>query len=165
MGQAATGNKQSYLVIGDLAFFYDMNAMRLRHIKNNVHILLINNEGGSEFYFNHMWKDEASDLHTTARHHTKAEGWVKSNNFIYLSAHDKESMQEALKEFMRSDLEKPVFLEVFTEMKTDSDVIYDFFDLSRPKDVQSETIRKSKEFIKATIGQEKAQKIAGLFKK
>ena len=82
-----------------------------------------------------------------------------------MSAHDKESMQEALKEFMRSDLEKPVFLEVFTEMKTDSDVIYDFFDLSRPKDVQSETIRKSKEFIKATIGQEKAQKIAGLFKK
>ena len=66
---------------------------------------------------------------------------------------------------MRNDLEKPVFLEVFTEMKTDSDVIYDFFDLSRPKDVQSETIRKSKEFIKATIGQEKAQKIAGLFKK
>ena len=50
-------------------------------------------------------------------------------------------------------------------MKTDSDVIYDFFDLSRPKDVQSETIRNSKEFIKATIGQEKAQKIAGLFKK
>ena len=66
---------------------------------------------------------------------------------------------------MRCDLEKPVFLEVFTEMKTDSDVIYDFFDLSRPKDVQSETIRRSKEFIKATIGQEKAQKIAGLFKK
>ena len=74
-------------------------------------------------------------------------------------------MQEALKEFMRSDLDKPVLLEVFTEMKTDSDVIYDFFDLSRPKDVQSETIRRSKEFIKATIGQEKAQKIAGLFKK
>ena len=35
-------------------------------------------EFGDEFYFNHMWKDEASDLHTTARHHTKAEGWVKS---------------------------------------------------------------------------------------
>lgn len=62
LGQAAAGDKQSYLVIGDLAFFYDMNAMRLRHIKNNVHILLINNEGGSEFYFNHMWKDEATIL-------------------------------------------------------------------------------------------------------
>lgn len=165
LGQAAVENKQSYLVIGDLAYFYDMNAMRLRHIKNNVHILLINNQGGSEFYFNQVWKDEASDLHTTARHNTKAEGWVKENNFIYLSAHDKATLQEALKQFMRADLEKPVLLEVFTEMKSDSDVIYDFFDLSRPKDVQSETIRRSKEFIKATIGQEKAQKIAGIFKK
>jgi 2-succinyl-5-enolpyruvyl-6-hydroxy-3-cyclohexene-1-carboxylate synthase len=165
LGQAAAGNKQSYLIIGDLAFFYDMNAMRLRHIKKNVHILLINNEGGSEFYFNRMWKNEASDLHTTARHHTKAEGWVKSNDFIYLSVHDKDSMQKALQQFMRTDLDKPVFLEVFTEMKSDSDVIYDFFDLSRPRDVQSETIRRSKELIKATIGQEKAQKIAGLFKK
>lgn len=165
LGQAIAGQKQSYLVIGDLAFFYDMNAMRLRHINKNVHILLINNEGGSEFYFNRMWKNEYSDLHTTARHSTHAEGWVKSNNFIYLSAYDKESMQSVIKEFMRDDLEKPVLLEVFTEMKKDSEVIYDFFDLSRPKDVQSETIRKSKELIKATIGQEKAQKIAGLFKK
>ena len=165
LGQAAAGNKQSYLVIGDLAFFYDMNAMRLRHINNNVHILLINNQGGSEFYFNRMWKDEASDLHTTARHHTKAEGWVRENNFLYLSAHDQDSLQEAIVQFMRTDLEQPVLLEVFTEMKKDSEVIYNFFDLSRPKDIQSETIRRSKELIKATIGQEKAQRIAKIFKK
>ena len=75
-------------------------------------------------------------------------------------------MQEALKEFMRCDLDKPVFLEVFTEMKTDSDVIYDFFDLSRPKDVQSETIRRSKEFIKATTRTGKSsENCRGFFKK
>lgn len=165
LGQAAVSQNQSYLIIGDLAFFYDMNALRLRHINNNVHILLINNEGGSEFYFNRMWKNKASDLHTTARHHTKAEGWVKSNDFIYLSACDKTSLKEALEQFMRDDLEKPVFLEVFTEMKSDAEVIYKFFDLSRPKDAQSELIRRSKEWVKATIGQEKAQKIANFFKK
>lgn len=165
LGQAAASNKESFLVIGDLAFFYDMNAMRLRHINNNVHILMINNEGGSEFYFNRMWKNDASDLHTTARHHTKAEGWVRQNNFRYLSAYDKESLEKALKEFMRTDLDKPVFLEVFTEMKNDSKVIYDFFDLSRPRDIQSEAIRKSKELIKSTIGQERAQKMAGFLKK
>lgn len=165
LGQAAVSQNQSYLIIGDLAFFYDMNALRLRHINNNAHILLINNEGGSEFYFNRMWKNKASDLHTTARHHTKAEGWVKSNDFIYLSACDKTSLKEALEQFMRDDLEKPVFLEVFTEMKSDAEVIYKFFDLSRPKDAQSELIRRSKEWVKATIGQEKAQKIANFFKK
>jgi 2-succinyl-5-enolpyruvyl-6-hydroxy-3-cyclohexene-1-carboxylate synthase len=165
LGQAIATENQAYLIIGDLAFFYDMNAMRIRHINKNVHVLLINNQGGSEFYFNRMWKNEYSDLHTTARHQTQAEGWVKSNNFIYLSAHDKESFANNLEEFMRSDLDKPVFFEVFTEMRNDSKVLYDFFDLSRPKDLKSETIRRSKELIKSTIGQEKAQKIANFIKK
>ena len=142
-----------------------MNAIRLRHITNKVHVLLINNEGGSEFYFNRMWKNNASDLHTTARHQTKAEGWVKSNNFKYLSAFDKQSFEEGLKEFMKEEQDKPVFFEVFTEMKTDSDTIYDFFDLSRPRDIKSEIIRNSKEIIKKTIGQEKAQKIVKMIKK
>ena len=166
LGQAAASpNKQSFLIIGDLSFFYDMNAVRLRHIGKNVHILLINNEGGSEFYFNRMWKNDASDLHTTARHSTKAEGWVRSNNFKYLSAYDKKSLENALETFMRDDLDQPVFLEVFTEMKRDAEIIYEFYDLSRPRDLQSETIRRSKELIKKTIGQEKAQKIAGILKK
>lgn len=164
LGQAFETDKEAFLIIGDLAFFYDMNSIRIKHIKNNVHILLINNHGGSEFYFNKVWKNEASDLHTTARHNTKAEGWIKSNNFKYLSAYDKESFQKNLQEFMATNLDKPVIFEVFTEMKKDSETIYDFYDLSRPKDFKSETIRKSKELIKRTIGQEKAQRIAKKFK-
>ena len=137
-----------------------MNALRIRHLGKNVRILLINNHGGEEFYFNHMWKDEYSDLHTTARHNTKAEGWVKENGFIYLSANDKASYEKALLEFMKIDSDKPIFLEVFSEMKTDADSIYDFFDESRPRDLQSEIIRNTKELIKKTIGEEKAKKIA-----
>lgn len=165
LGQAAVSAKLSYIVIGDLAFFYDMNAMRIRHIGNNVRILMINNEGGEEFYYNGVWKNESSDLHTTARHHTDAAGWAKSTGFEYLSIRDKHQMQEALIKFLSNDSEKPIFMEVFTEMKNDSDIIYDFYDLSRPRDIQSETIRRSKEFIKSTIGQEKAMNIAKLFKK
>ena len=160
LGQAISTDKPAFLVIGDLAYFYDMNATRIKHINKNVHILLINNEGGSEFYFNRMWKDEYSDLHTTARHKTKAQAWVESNNFIYLSAYDDESLSKAVDSFFEENNDKPIFLEVFTEMKSDSDEIYSFFDISRPRDIKSETIRKTKEFIKKTIGQEKAEKIA-----
>ncbi len=164
LGQAYMTENDAFLVIGDLAFFYDMNALKLRHIKNNVHILLINNEGGSEFYFNRVWKNEKSDLHTTARHNTKAEGWAKSNNFRYLSANNKEMLQESLQEFFKENCKQPVILEVFTEMKKDADVIYDFFDLSRPRTLKSEIIRNSKELIKKTIGQEKAQNIVKFIK-
>lgn len=131
LGQAIATNELSFLIIGDLAFFYDMNALRIKHIKNNVRILMLNNQGGSEFYYNGSWKDESSDLHTTARHHTKAEGWVKENKFIYLSAHDKNSFEEALKIFLNKESEKSIFLEIFSEMKNDSDIIHNFYNMNR----------------------------------
>ena len=164
LGQAAAHpEKPAFLIIGDLAYFYDMNATRLNNIGKNVHILMINNEGGSEFYFNKMWKDEYSDVHTTARHKNIAKGWVETNNFEYLSAYDKDSFDSNYLNFMKNNSDKPIFFEVFTEMKRDSEIIYEFFDLSRPRDIKSETIRKSKELIKKTIGQEKAEKIAKKF--
>lgn len=165
LGQATASQKPSFLIIGDLAFFYDMNALRIKHIGKNVHILLINNHGGSEFYFNSIWQNEASDLHTAARHNTTAEGWVKSNNFIYLSASNKETFEDNLPKFMDLNNDKPVVFEVFTEMSTDAKAIHDFFDLSRPKDFKTETLRKGKEFVKKYLGQEKAKKILGFLKK
>ena len=133
IGQSVATENLCFMITGDLAFFYDMNALRIKHIKNNVRVLLINNEGGGEFYYNGTWVNKSSDLHTTARHHTKAEGWVKENNFVYLSAHDKESLQKSLEQFMNPHTEKSVFLEVFTEMKSDSDVIHEFYAIGRPK--------------------------------
>ena len=165
LGQAAASNKQSFLVVGDLAFFYDMNALRIRHVTDKVHILLLNNQGGEEFYYNQSWKNEASDLHTTARHHTKAEGWTKECGFRYLSAHNEDELANAIDDFFDDTKNGPVLLEVFTEMASDSKVIYDMYDLSRPRDVQSEAIRKSKDLIKATIGQDKAQHLVNLLRR
>ena len=150
----------SYLIIGDLSFFYGMNALRSRHIGNNVRILLLNNRGGEEFYYNGMWRNAASDLHTTARHSTKAEGWAKECGFTYLSACDKKSYDEAIGQFMGCESESPILFEVFTEMSTDSQIIYDFYDASRPRDLVSEAKRKGKELVKNTVGKEKVLKVA-----
>lgn len=164
LGQASANDKESFLIIGDLAFFYDMNALRLKNIKSNVHILLINNHGGSEFYFNNIWRNKSSDLHTSARHSTKAEGWIKSNDFIYLSANDKKSFYENIDKFMALDNSKPVVFEVFTEMKNDADIIHNFYDLSRPRSIKNELIRKGKKYVKEKFGQEKAKKIIDILK-
>lgn len=50
-------------------------------------------------------------------------------------------------------------------MKTDADAISDFYELSRPKDLKSELLRKGKEFAKTVIGQQKAQQIINILKK
>lgn len=151
VGQASATDELCFLIIGDLAFFYDMNALRIKHIGNNIRVLLVNNQGGGEFYYNGSWLNKSSDLHTTARHYTKAEGWVKENNFNYLSAHDKKSFDQALEIFMSTNCEKSIFLEVFTEMKNDSDIVHKFYNLSCHKDTKDEIIRKGKKIIKSII--------------
>lgn len=165
IGQASAIRDLSFLITGDLAFFYDMNAIRVPYVGKNVRILMINNHGGGEFYYNKMWINEKSDLHTTARHTTKARGWVEENGFIYLSANNKASFEEAFAQFMNPVSDRPVFLEVFTEMKTDADAIADFYELSRPKDLKSEFLRKGKELAKSVIGQQRAQQIINILKK
>ncbi len=161
LGQASARHDLCYLIIGDLAYFYDMNAMRIKHINKNVRILLINNEGGEEFYYNYTWINKSSDLHTTARHHTKAEGWVKENGFKYISAHDKESFEKAKKVFMSSESQQPILLEVFTEMSKDAKILHDFYALSKPVDIK----QKGKEVIKSVVGQETAKKLKNMFGK
>ena len=161
LGQSVVNpDTPSYLVIGDLSFFYGMNALRSRHIGNNVRILLLNNHGGEEFYYNGMWQNAASDLHTTARHSTKAEGWAKECGFTYLSASDKQSYDAAIDPFMDCESDSPILFEVFTEMSTDSKVIYDFYDAFRPRDLVSEAKRRGKELVKNTVGKEKVLKVA-----
>ena len=139
IGQAAATDKLCFLIIGDLAFFYDMNALRIQHIGRNLRILLINNRGGGEFYYNGSYINEASDLHTTARHSTKAEGWVRENKFQYLSANNEASLKTALETFFNENSEQSIFLEVFTEMKHDSNIVHEFYHDSQQKDVHSKT--------------------------
>ena len=160
-GQAYIRDDLSFLVIGDLSFFYDMNALRIRHIKPNVRILLINNQGGEEFYYNGMYQNEASDLHTTARHHTKAEEWVKENGFEYIAVHGKVELDAAKKVFFDPSYKRPVLIEAFTEMSHDAKVLYDFYALSKPVDIK----QKGKEVIKGVIGQEAAKKLKNMFNK
>lgn len=161
LGQSvASPDRRCYLIVGDLSFFYDMNALRIRHYGSNVRIMLLNNHGGEEFYYNGMWQNEKSDLHTTARHADTAKAWVESRGFRYLTASSKEELDSQMGTFC-GDSDAPVFLEVFSEMSTDAKVIGDFYDLSRPRDLVSEAKRKGKEFVKSTVGKETALKVAG----
>lgn len=163
VGQASATDALAFLAIGDLAFFYDMNALRIKHLGSNARILLLNNHGGEEFYYNGMWQNASSDLHTSARHNAEAKGWAESCGVRYLRAHDKASFDAALPEFMGDEHEAPVLFEVFTEMSDDCKVIYDAYDLSRPRDAAAEAIRKGKQLVKQTIGKETAVKIADRF--
>lgn len=127
LGQAYCTDKLSFLIIGDLSFFYAMNALGLRHIKNNVRILLINNYAGSEFYISPGAKDNKTiDLHIGAKHKTKAKGWSLSVGFEYLSVNNQEDFINSIDQFV-SKSDKPIILEAFTEAVSDGRITLDVY--------------------------------------
>lgn len=108
MGQCEVDDRLSFLIVGDLSFFYDMNGIWNKPLKKNMRILLVNNNG-SGLLRNHNLKA------VTSVHNTSAEGWVKSTGFEYMSAHSKEEFENKLKAFMSKEGEKPLFFEVFCD--------------------------------------------------
>jgi 2-succinyl-5-enolpyruvyl-6-hydroxy-3-cyclohexene-1-carboxylate synthase len=115
--------KLYFLVIGDLAFFYDMNVLGNRHLQNNIRILLINNGKGTEFrQYKHVagqWGSEADRFIAAAGHFGNkspdlVRNYVKALDIEYLSASTKEEFSESADMFFSSQERKsPMLLEVF----------------------------------------------------
>ena len=128
MGQAASVDRLAFLITGDLSFFYGMNALGIVHRKNNIRILLINNGGGAEFYIRPDVKGmHTSDVYIGAVHSQNAKGWSESLGYLYLSANDAVSLQDALNRFIDPAQESPVLLEVFTDMKQDGQFLLSLY--------------------------------------
>jgi 2-succinyl-5-enolpyruvyl-6-hydroxy-3-cyclohexene-1-carboxylate synthase len=97
-----------------------MNSLTIRNIKPNVHILLINNGGGAEFYFSMGPKLLPNiDLHIAASHNKSARQWVLDNNFDYLSASNLLEFDQNINRFVNANKDKPILFEIFTNKEFD----------------------------------------------
>jgi len=161
LGQSVASESLNFLVIGDLSFFYDMNAIGIRHIRNNVRIVLVNNRGGGEFrMYSHTANQfgDASDRHIAAAGHfgESAEGWIKNNGFKYLAARTKDELDHVLSALVKPS-ERPIVLEVFTKMEDDSGAFKSIIDANDQSGKIARAIKNSipadlKKGIKKIIG-------------
>ena len=123
MGQAEATENLAFLLIGDLSFFYGMNAAAIKHRGKNIRILVLNNGGGAEF---HIMPDSNAlptiDWHIGCAHDRSVKGWVESMGYAYLTAHSKEELNTVLPCFVSAEHEQPLVLEVFTNMKADGEL-------------------------------------------
>lgn len=120
-------------VIGDLAFFYDINVIGNRHVGNNIRILLVNNGKGTEFrQFNHkaaQFKEDADEFIAAAGHFgNKSQNLVKNFvtdlGFEYFSANNKEEFEKYHERFLTPKItERPMVFEVFTNDVDESDAL------------------------------------------
>ena len=122
-------------VVGDLAFFYDMNALGNRHIRKNLRLLVVNNGCGAEFQlYNHPCKKSgfaedtapfmAAAGHFGCQSRQLIRHYAEDLGFTYFSATDKESFQAQAQSFLNPDLtDSPMLFEVFTTPKDESDAL------------------------------------------
>lgn len=141
IGQAAAfPGRLVFCLIGDLAFFYDMNALGMRHIGANMRILLINNGEGVEFRLNNrlesQWGDDTDEYIAAKGHFGNAELWVKSRGMVYLSAQTKEEFDQLLIEFANPEIGhfggRSVVFEVFTNVLDEQHALEHMRNVNRP---------------------------------
>lgn len=144
-------------VLGDLAFFYDMNALTNRHVRSNLRILLINNGLGTEFK---NADNRAYKLGTLANPYIAAEGhnghkskllvkhYAEDLEFQYLSAENKEEYLKNLPVFLNPDMdEKPMVFEVFTRSEDETETLQVLYNL------EISMTQSAKNMAKAVVGE------------
>ncbi len=133
-GSLANPQKLYYSVVGDLAFFYDMNCLGNRHVNKNIRILLINNGHGTEFS---NYDHPASRFGKEVDRYIAAGGHYghKSNNlvkhytedlgFSYLFASTKEEFLKVYEAFVNTDVtEHSILFEIFTNADDESKALF-----------------------------------------
>ena len=138
LGQALADPKRlSFALIGDLAFFYDMNALGNRHVGNNLRILLVNNARGVEFRLNNglerLWGSDTDELIAAHGHFGSAKAWAESMGFAYLTAAAKEAFDEQIVRFCDPEaFQKPVVFEIFTAAEDEQTALRNLRAFNRP---------------------------------
>lgn len=170
VGMSLANREKLYFgVIGDLGFFYDMNALGNRHVGNNVRIMLINNGRGTEFRnYNHpaaSFGDDA-DAYMAAAGHYGAQSrelvkhYAEDLGYEYLSASNKEEYLAAVERFLASQITaRPMVFEVFTDSQCESDAI------KIMNNLETSVTGSAKQFTKKILGEKGVQAVKKILKK
>ncbi|MCL3780280.1 2-succinyl-5-enolpyruvyl-6-hydroxy-3-cyclohexene-1-carboxylic-acid synthase [Prolixibacteraceae bacterium JC049] len=131
-GYAHDSHKQNVVVTGDLAFFYDSNALWNHHLPSNLKVVLINNGGGGIFRFiDGPAQMPSSEKHFVAAHQTEAKHISKAFGVNHKQATNLDEAKEGLAWLMNES--NAAVLEVFTPAEKNADVLRNYFKFLKNK--------------------------------
>lgn len=126
--------ERHFIVIGDLSFFYDLNALGLPEVGSNVRALLLNNQRGSIFQsLPTLEMDRLSQRYITAEHQLRAQGWAESCGWEYLSVHEASELEETMAYFV-GPAERPRLLEAFVSSEDEIAELQTYFKQLQPRE-------------------------------
>lgn len=132
---ASFANKEKlfFCILGDLAFFYDMNSLGNRHLGSNVRILLVNNGIGLEMKLKGspaaIFDEDTNTYLAAAGHFGKqspdlVKHYVQDLGMEYFAARNKEEYTELSKRFLLPEItERAMLFEVFVDREEDLEAI------------------------------------------
>lgn len=172
----ANPNKLYFGIVGDLAFFYDLNVLGNRHKGANIRILLINNGRGTEFTnFNHpchAFGEAAVPFMAAAGHFGNKSKYLVKHlaedlGFEYMTASCKEDYLSNLNKFVSPEITiRPIIFEVFTDSLDESSAL-ECLIKSMPKEeptISSKVSDRLKHHLNTIIG-DKGREIINIIRK
>ena len=146
--------KIHYCILGDLAFFYDMNALGNRHISSNLRIMVINNGIGQEFRNpafenNYHFGDDFNPFIGAKGHYAQQsteliKHYATNLGFEYISARSKEEFVDCAKHFFTSNVaNKPLLFEIFTDSAEETLALNTMCNIIAKKGAIIETLKRN----------------------
>lgn len=127
VGFASESDKINTVIVGDLSFFYDSNALWNKYINENLRVIVIHNGGGNIFsMIKGPGETPAFREHFFTENTYKAEGLAKAFGLEYFAATNESELQQALTDFYSPD-QKAGVLEVFTDAEVNVRVFRELF--------------------------------------
>lgn len=129
IGYAATSNKLNFILIGDLSFFYDMNALWNHNYGSNIRILMLNNGGGEIFHaLPGLEMSDNAAQYITATHQASAKAWAEDRGFEYHAVHNEEELNAAMPRFADPSIgSRPILMEAFTDKDSDVEILKNYY--------------------------------------
>ena len=128
VGFALSSGKINTVILGELSFFYDSNALWNHHFPQNLRMIVLNNGGGNIFrLIGGPRQSPALSEHFVAQHNLKAEGLANAFGMNYLKAENQEELLKALNTIFAPGFSGPVILEVLTDGEISAEVFQECY--------------------------------------
>ncbi len=128
-GFASKSQQLTTIVTGDMAFFYDSNALWNHHLPTNLRIIIINNGGGGIFKIIPGPKTTKQyEQYFATEQQFSAEHIAKAFGCPYYQVNDANSLKEVLQLFHTESFDKPPILEVDTRAVSNEEVLAEYFE-------------------------------------
>lgn len=123
LGFAQADTRPQFIIIGDLSFFYDMNALWMGGIQSNTRILLLNNNCGGIF----KTLPTPNINLVEAPHTATAQAWAEACGIRYKAVVRKEDWAEALAQLCAEHSDQALLVEAFTDSEKDAELLRNFY--------------------------------------